>query len=464
MRKITLLLGSIFLLLGACKGTKKITKTVVSDKPNIIIMLADDLGWNDVGYHNDELITPHLDQLAAEGLQINRFYTNKSCTPSRIGLLTGQHPGRFGLGPDVGVIKPNWRNGVPVEVSMIPEMLAEAGYENRACIGKWHLGHSNVKYHPLNRGFTYFYGLYGGMVGYFYHKRKSQLDWHRDFEPCHDKGYSTDLMGNEAVHFIEDQEKEKPFFLYVSFNAPHVPLEAKMEHLEMYGYDPAEGTYSHSNDEKVPNKILGRGNTARQTYTAMVTAMDEAIGRILDAVERKEMSENTLILFLSDHGATTKAGGNNEPLRAGKGYFYEGGVRVPAIIKWPKSLPQGKTESTPISYTDVFATLQEISKAPGKYETDGRSVLPILKGDIDSPERYIYLGREAIIKKEWKLVYDELYNINYDLSEEKNLAEEFPIIYTELKTELDKLAAQIEKTVPIKEDHKVQPNWKMLEY
>jgi len=464
MKKISISIICLLLVLSACTGLKKVGKKV-STKPNIIILLADDLGWNDVGFHGGDAITPNLDKLAEDGLQMNRFYMNNSCTPSRIGLLTGKHPGRFGLGPDVGVITPKRRNGLPIEVATLPEKLAEAGYKERACFGKWHLGHSHVKFHPLNRGFNYFYGLYGGMVGYFYHKRKGQLDWHRNFEPCYDKGYATDLIGNEAVHFIDKEaNKADPFFMYVSFTAPHVPLEAKQEHLDMYGYDPKLGPYKGENDTKIKNKILGRGNSARQTYLAMVTGMDEAIGRILNALERQGIADNTMVLFLSDHGGPLKAGGDNDPLKGGKGTFYEGGVRVPAIIKWTKGLPTGKTESTPISYTDIFETLQELTGVKKKAETDGIDVMPILKGDVNDPERYIYLGQSALIKKEWKLVENELYNISYDLSEENDLAKKFPEVYKEMKEKLAELSSSIEKKVEIFENHKVQPEWKMLDY
>jgi len=282
--------------------------------PNIVIVVADDLGWNDVGYHGSEIRTPRLDSLAREGVEFDRFYVCPICTPTRAGLMTGRYPHRFGLRDTV---IPPWRDyGLSTDEACLPELLAEAGYKRRACIGKWHLGHSRRAYHPLSRGFTSFYGHYNGALDYFTHLREGELDWHRGFEASRDEGYSTTLLADEAVRFIEASDDAAPFLLYLPFNAPHAPLQAEPTALAEYG---------------ATNKP-GR-DAQRPTFSAMVTSLDTAIGRVLDSLEERGFTDNTLVWFFSDNGGEVKQGGNNKPLRGAKHTVWEGGVRVPAIVR-----------------------------------------------------------------------------------------------------------------------------------
>ena len=317
----------------------------------------------------------------------------------------------------------------------MPQLLAEAGYSKRACIGKWHLGHSRREYHPVSRGFTHFYGHYNGAIDYFTHKRESELDWHRGFDSCYDKGYSTTLLGEEAVKFIQNSSVAEPFLLYVPFNAPHSPLQAEEEMLTTYGYKESKGIFNKSDD---PYGEEGRGNTKRQTYAAMVTALDDAVGDILDALEEKGIADNTLVLFFSDNGGAVKFGGNNKPLRGAKHTVWEGGVRVPAIIRWPEKLQGGKKVDTMMGYIDVLPTL--LAAAGCSKETknplDGVNMLSVLTGDEKGTERTFYLGQSAVVSQEWKLIEGQLYHISEDPNETKDVAEEYPDIVKRLKEEL----------------------------
>ncbi|MEM9159208.1 MAG: sulfatase-like hydrolase/transferase, partial [Verrucomicrobiota bacterium] len=185
------------------------------DRPNIVLILVDDLGWNDVGYHNPEMSTPHIDQLATENVRLNRFYVAPQCSPTRAGLMTGRYPHRFDLLDYV--INPRKASGLPTEEYTLAEMLGDAGYAHRGMLGKWHLGLRSKLFHPLNHGFTYFYGHYNGAIDYFRRVRAGELDWHRGYESVHEEGYATDLLTEDAVRFVEEKSKdEAPYFLYLA--------------------------------------------------------------------------------------------------------------------------------------------------------------------------------------------------------------------------------------------------------
>ncbi len=460
-----LLLIFAFGICGCVSATKedKPAESGNVQKPNIVILLADDLGWNDVGYHNSKMRTPHIDAFARESVMLERFYVSNVCSPSRGALLTGKYPGRLGL--NNGVITPESKFGLPPEVNTLPELLQHAGYKQRACIGKWHLGHSDVKYHPLQNGFTYFYGHYGGMVDYFLHKRRGQLDWHRNYETCRDEGYATDLIAKEAVNFISNASDE--FFLYVPFNAPHSPLQAEEENLKYYGYDQNLGFFTDDGGLKKgeierPNQ-RGRGNTPRQTYKAMVTSMDDAIGEILAAIDAKGIKDNTIVFFLSDNGAITRYGGSNLPLKGEKGGVHEGGVRVPAVIRWPQMLEGGRTLRSMMGHVDLVPTLQDLLKLPEQHGgTDGINILPqLMDSEKNSGDRHFYLGREAIATEEWKWVKDQLFDIQKDMREYRDLSRQHPEIAKDLQEKLTKMRSEIEISVKPDRSYRLLDNWLM---
>lgn len=276
------------------------------ERPNILFIVADDLGWGDVSYHGSVIPTPNIDALAARGIEMNRFYTAPVSSPTRAGLMTGRYPSRFGIRKTV---IPPWRDyGLDPEEQTLADMLAANGYAHRAIVGKWHLGHGRRAYYPLNRGFTHFYGCLNGALDYFTHEREGELDWHNDWESCRDEGYSTDLIADEAVRCIGEYAPEGPFFLYVAFNAPHTPFQA-----------PEDEIAEHISPEKFA-ALTPREKDA-YTYRAMVTRMDKGVGRILEKLEKSGQLENTLVLFMSDNGGIPNLPGGSScaAIRAGNG-------------------------------------------------------------------------------------------------------------------------------------------------
>jgi len=419
--------------LGFCADEKQ-------RKPNIIIILADDLGWADVGYHGGRISTPSIDRLAREGVRLENFHACPLCSPTRAGLMTGRWPIRYGMGESV--ITPWRKYGLPTSERTLADLVAKAGYERRGAIGKWHLGHYRKELLPLNRGFTHFYGHYNGAFDYFTHKREGQLDWHRNFETSRDEGYSTDLIGREAARFIGESPVGKPFFLYVPFNAPHLPLQAKEQDI---------AKYSEIDNEK------------KRIYAAMVDSMDQAIGRILKAVDDKGIAENTFVLFFSDNGGISY--GDNRPWRGGKGAVYEGGIRVPAVVRWPDGISAGRSVDAMMGYIDVYPTVKRIAGVTeaDPNPLDGRDMLDVIRGNAKAPKRdwfsYIAQGnpdKTAICDGAWKLVVMggsvldvtldratqpgdskakpsvELFRLDRDLAEQTNLVAQHPEIVARL--------------------------------
>lgn len=364
---------------------------VAAGRPNIVLILADDLGWNDVGYHGGEIPTPNIDRIASEGVKLERFYACPVCSPTRAGLMTGRYPIRFGM--QRAVCRPFLEVGVPAREETLGEMLARAGYRHRGIAGKWHIGHAFRRFHPLNQGFTSFVGHFNGNIDYFTHHREGELDWHRGFTSNRDEGYSTDLIAEESVRFIDRHAGDGPFFLYVPFNAPHTPLQVPEKWLEPFS---------------------AVENERRRIYMAMVASMDHAIGRILEALRRNDLKNDTLVWFASDNGGQALA--DNSPLRAGKGTVYEGGIRVAATLRWPAGLPgNGRSVTGLISYLDVFPTLRRVAglgSAGGPGEPlDGEDMFDLILGREEPRKRRFFsyfeaYGNEqlAVIDGDWKLV------------------------------------------------------------
>ena len=306
--------------------------------PNIVLLIADDLGWADVGYHGSEIQTPAIDALAAEGLQLNRFYTYPVCTPTRASLVSGQRMRTVGLIEPI----PPWSDaGLPLDIATLPEELRKLDYVTWK-VGKWHLGDHYLEQFPNQRGFDHFYGFLSGEINYYTHLFVSALDWQRNGETLREEGYATHLLTGEAVRLLESHPDHQPFFLDLSYNAPHTPLQAPEETVAEY---------------------VAIENYNRRRYAAMVTEMDRGIARVIEAIRNRQDARNTLVMFMSDNGGMPRYGASNAPLKGTKTNHYEGGIRVPAVVWWPAVVPAGMHEQI-VSVHDLFPTLLGLAGSP----------------------------------------------------------------------------------------------------
>lgn len=425
--RVKIIIISVFVLLlfqlnGYCQSAQK---------PNIIIILTDDLGYADVGFNGcKDIPTPNIDRIATNGVKFTNGYVCFSvCGPSRAGLLTGRYPQRFGYerNPQYRPHDPNM--GLPKTESTLAETLKKVGYTS-GIVGKWHQG-ADISNHPLNRGFDEFFGHLGGGHAYFpelltikdsysveNNEGESYRTWIlRNHEPIQTKKYLTDEFSDEAVQFVERHQKQ-PFFLYLAYNAPHSPLQATQEYLDRF---------PNITDKK------------RKTYAAMVSAVDDGVGRLLDQLEKLHLDKNTLIYFLSDNGGPEKDNSSdNGVLREGKSSIYEGGYRVPFAMQW-KGTVKPSVYDNPVSSLDIFATIASLSAAPIAKENhlDGVNLIPFLTGKKESlPHETIFLRKfdekaYAVRYKDFKLVLDktnirELYNLKEDNGENNNIAKQNP--------------------------------------
>ena len=432
------------------------------DKPNVLIFVADDIGWGDVGYHGGNIETPTLDNLAKEGVELTHFYTTPICSPSRAALMTGRDPIRLGIA--YNVILP-WDNiGVnPVE-HMMPESFVDAGYQT-AIIGKWHLGHAQQTYHPNERGFEHFYGHLHTEVGYYSpFAMVNGKDFQRNGESIDDEGYETFLLADETSRYIKERDTSKPFFVYVPFLAPHTPLAAPKELMDKYEdivteLPPSRSIYT--DETRRVAKELGIPS-ARPAYAACADALDQAMGQILETLEEEGLDENTIILFFSDNGgaAYSYGGANNAPLRGGKGETFEGGIRVNALMRFPETLEGGSQMDQIMTVMDVFPTLASACgiEAKNELKLDGRNMWPAISEDKTVPlEDDIYFVSElaaygslsaTVFNKEWKLIQEihqdqletkvisYLFRIAEDPYETTNLADQYPEIVAEMQEKI----------------------------
>src|SRR5258708_4387457 len=412
------------LLAGIVARGCTVTHVGAADRPNIVYILADDLGWKDVGFHGGSIMTPNLDGLAQRSARLERFYSEPYSTSTRAALLTGRYPMRYGL--QTLSILPWSQYGLPTGERLLPEALKEAGYRT-VMLGKWQLGHYKKGYWPTQRGFDSFYGSFSGGLDCLRKTNQSfEPDWHRDERLIKEDGYCTTLLGKEAVRVIEKHDTARSLFLFLSFSAPQAPLRATKEYLNRY---------KDVRDEQ------------RRTYAAMVTALDEAIGKVIAALEKKSMAADTLLVFQSDNGGAVpnkyptgdgdvqKEVSDNGPYRDGKGSLYEGSLRVVALASWPGKIPAGVLSES-IHVTEMYPTLLRLAgaKLAQPKPVDGVDQWETLTGAKLSPRKEMLLGMEdfrgALMTGNWKLiVYSrlpvryELYNVLDDPSEEDNHAE-----------------------------------------
>ena len=422
-----------------------LTAKAAEPKPNVVLIVADDLGWKDVGFHGSDIRTPNLDKLAAGGVRLEQFYTLPMCTPTRAALLTGRYPLRYGL--QTGVIPASGAYGLATNEWLLPQALKEAGYTT-AIVGKWHLGHAEKSLWPRQRGFDHQYGPLIGEIDYFTHEASGKVDWYRNNKLVKEKGYSTTLLGNDAVKFIKEHNATAPLFLYLAFNAAHTPYQAPDEYL---------AKYKHIAD------------ASRRAYAGSITAMDDQIGRVIETLDQKRMRENTLIVFMSDNGGTrnplftgaiadvskTKIPCDNGPYREGKGSVYEGGTRVVALVNWPGRVPAGVTVNEMLHTVDWYPTLAGLAGASTAKcrPLDGLDVWETITAGKASPRTEVVYNvepfRTAIRQGDWKLVWRttlpqrvELFNIAQDPSEKNSLAAQHPDKVAALQKRASELAAE----------------------
>ncbi len=476
-RKVGFLL--LAFILQACQPASE-SKTTgpgrnSQDRPNIVLIVADDLGYGDISLHGNQLIeTMHIDQLAAEGVEFTRSYAASAvCAPSRAALLTGRYPQRIGfeynlpfppvflpyLAADEGaqlavrlVEKRSSTNGssvvpgLPTSELTIAELLKFRGYKT-GLIGKWHLGYE-AKVGPKNQGFDEFVGFVGGASLYAAiddtEVISARLPWdgadnalwdHLKYnltgagETGPNNRYMTEVLADEASRFIENN-RDTPFFLYAAFNAPHTPLQAPREYYRKL---------AHIEDHKT------------RVYYAMVASLDAAVGRIVDTIDKLGLAENTLIVFTSDNGGAgyTRIPDLNKPFRGGKSTFFEGGVVVPLLMRWKDNVPKGHIVDEPVGLLDLFATFADVAGAPmpGDIEIDSNSLRPFLgKGGTQYKQRDRFWradGYKAVISNEMKLQYIEgtkkywLYDLKNDPYEQLNLATHRLDVVESLKEKMD---------------------------
>ena len=421
--------GLFSVYLQGCNRAKKLFRD--KSPPNILLIVADDAGWRDVGYHQSEIKTPNIDKLTKTGVEFDQFYVCPTCSPTRASLLTGRYASRYGI---LGPIAMKSKQTLPADVLTLPALLKKNGYST-AITGKWHLG-LRTENGPRQYGFDNTYGYLHGQIDQYTHKYKNgDKSWHRNDKFIEEEGHATDLITNEAIQFIKNlRAKSKPFFLYVPFSVPHYPLQEREEWIAPY-----------------KNSIQ---NESRRLFAASVTHMDHAIGQLIQTLEKENLRENTLIIFISDnggqeewhpkfeykmqHGPNDRLG-DNRPLRDWKGSLYEGGIRVPACFNWPGKLSPRKVDQ-PVHVNDILPTVASMIGVPIPSNTklNGKNVWPSISKGQPFDERPIYWRTDkqmALRKGNWKLVHtgptldegiNELYHISDDPHEKINVVDNNP--------------------------------------
>ena len=391
-------------------------------RPNFVVFLSDDMGWEQVGFNGGkEVPTPNIDRIANEGVKLTQFYVQPVCSPTRACLLTGRYAWKNGM-----EVRPTAesRHGMLLDERTMAEALREVGYHTWM-VGKWHLGEWQRPHLPLQRGFDHHYGHYSALIDSFTHMRGPVLDWHRNGRPVVEDGYSTFLLADEAERLIERHDGRSPFFLYLPFNAVHGPHQAPGDYLEKYSR-------------------LGRRGPQR----AQLECMDLAVGSVLEALERKGVLESTLVMFTNDNGGTRVT--SNGPYRGFKSHYHEGGVRVPATMRWPGQIPAGSVSDAMLHIVDLFPTFAQLAGArtDAGLPLDGRDAWDAIAKAGPGLREEVVHSLEVIRVGDWKLIEEgasyygwreqplQLFNIREDPYEETNLADSRPETVAELRERL----------------------------
>ena len=451
--KFKILVVVVFCAVLGCKQTPATVvelKTDIETRPNIILILCDDLGYSDVGFNGStDIVTPELDKLAKGGTKFSSAYvTHPFCGPSRAGLMTGKYPHTFGSQFNLPMNSGELLNtGIPLDETFISKVLQDAGYYT-GIVGKWHLG-AVPEFHPLKRGFDDFYGFLGGGHQYFPKKYQPLYDkqvqasatiindylkpLEHNNKEVKETEYITDALSREAVRFVNDASKNSaPFFLYLAYNAPHSPLQAKEEDMKLF--------------EKIKDK-------RRRTYAGMVYAVDRGVGELVESLKATNQYENTLIVFLSDNGGSLRQAASNNPLKGEKGDTSEGGYRVPMFFHYPKVVPSGKVFDHPVSAIDFYPTFAHLGEAkiPKGKQLHGKDIWNhFLAGTNAHKEDMIYALRHrsgysdvGARVDDWKVLKTgqdkwKLFNIKNDIREEHDLSSQHPERLNEMVSRVKK--------------------------
>ena len=422
-----------------------------ADRPNILVIFADDLGIGDVSCYGSEIKTPNIDSLARAGAKFESFYVAAPvCTPSRFGLLTGRYPARSHdkmFSALMFLQAKDDTRGIRADEKTIAEVLRRDGYRT-AIIGKWHLGHGQPEFSPGRHGFDYTYGCHGGCVDYFTLKYGQKPDWFREDVALEENGYSTDLISADAVRWLQEQKADKPFFLYLAYTAPHYGKgwdEEKKQVTNILQAKPADrDRFKYIADER------------RREYAGMVAALDDGVGRVLETLRARKLDQNTLVIFTSDNGGDPRYGGNNQPFRGVKNEVFEGGIREPGLMVWPGKIKPGAIIREPATTLDFFPTFCDLAGVNRSgMALDGNSLVPLLTGGKALPERDLFWQQPngiALRRGPWKFVRtaggEMLFNLETDPGESKNLATEKPELLAKLKAAHAAIARTLRPQTP----------------
>lgn len=393
-------------------------------QPNVVFILVDDMGFGDVGYNGSEIATPNLDQMALDGMKLDRNYVYPVCSPTRAALLSGQNPLHMGITGPIDDYA-----SLPEDLKIMPEYFKDLGYRTHM-VGKWHLGLSEVDSWPQSKGFDSFYGMLGGWIDFYTHVFARRHDWQRDGVSVYEEGHATDLMTDEAIRIIEDGGPE-PFLLYLAYNAPHSPLQHPPEYSDLNDYPEISD---------------------RSVYAEMMTQMDAGIGRVLSALEEQGIDENTLVIFSGDNGGALNLGASNGELRAGKRSAFEGGVRVPGLVSWPGQIASGSVFEQPIAVHDWLPTLLDAVGGDAEVVEDayGQNMWSAMSQGVQLDRNIFIVGATnnlAVFNWPYKLAYVKgddaeefvpaLFHIVDDPYEQNDLSAEMPDMASRLLAQIE---------------------------
>ncbi len=423
------------------------------ERPNILLIFTDDQGINDVGCYGSEIPTPNIDRLAREGLKFEQWYSASSiCTPSRFGLLTGQNPSRSKdqlLSALMFMADEHKETGIQSGETTIAEKLRDSGYDT-TLIGKWHLGHGGKDLLPTRHGFQSFIGHTGGCIDFFTMTYGNIPDWYHQEVLVSENGYATELITDEAISYLEKRKsEEEPFFLYLAYNAPHFGK----------GWSPSTQTPINIMQPQAEDlkRVSGIEDKVRREFAAMTVSLDDGVGKVMMSLEANGLAEDTLVIFLTDHGGDPVYGGNNLPYRGNKASLFDGGLKVPCIMRWPGKIEAGSVSDSVCSSLDLYPTFCGLAGVPAKNpKLDGRDLAPVLFESEHWRDRTLFwelgahaeLGRNpwsAVRSGDWKYLQtpDEgefLFNIAKDPFEKRNLVPVEPERFKALKALRDDLS------------------------